>query len=41
MKQISVIHQSAENHQGQELLNAPRKIGYDKTDNVPKKEANL
>ena len=24
MKQISIIHQSAENHQGQKLLNAPR-----------------
>ena len=24
MKQISIIHQSAENHQGQKILNAPR-----------------
>ena len=24
MKQISIIHHSAENHQGQKILNAPR-----------------
>ena len=26
MKQILIIHQSAENHQGQKILNAPRSI---------------